>query len=801
MPNLTWLYVGGVYAAGVALARRAGADLPRRIAFFFFALVLLFFHEPLTTDTINAPVDYYESLPPWVNVIKHAHPSNPFVNDVALQLVPWAHAVREQWRAFEPPLWEPTAASGYPLLANGQSQALSILRLLALPLSLGHALTAEGAWKVLLAFTFTFLFCRRRGYSTVASSVGAIAFGFSGFMLVWLHFAHATVAAMLPAVLYTVDLLAERASGGRFAFASVVWGVILNGGHPETAAYAGLLAVLFTGWIVFIERPFASRGQAWAFIRASGGSIVAGALLAAPFLIPFAEVVRKSQRFSALAGAPHPVGVLADWASTIAMLQPHFFGFVPYEAPWGPAIPETISGFAGTFAVAGAIALFVQVVAMRAWRSREAFLLVALLFSIGVIYSWPGLIQIFNLLFRLAPPARMRCLFALLTAICAAGAVDLIERNIRRPVLIGIFGASLLLLTMTTFPFPTPSHRDTAILALLPAVAVLAAATAATQLRGRVAILLLMLLILAEDWSVFGGWNAVLPASKLYPPTPLVRALIRLKAAAPANAPFRIAGYSADFFPNLSTMFGLEDIRAHDPMESARYVGFLALVAGYKTSDYFAMWTNMTTPLLDYLNVRYFVTGPGRELNRPRFEMVYDGSDGRIFENHSVLPRFYATRNVDVQWDMKRFVAALSSNRDWAHVAVLENLPIRQQVMHSDLIAPHGGPDASVLMTSAKASAYSMRVEAPRHTLIASSIPWWPGWHVRADGRSVTPLRINGAFLGFLLPPGHHDVQVWYAPWSFRLGAGISVMTMLALAFIAWRERREPHHDLPSDLS
>ena len=75
-------------------------------------------------------------------------------------------------------------------------------------------------------------------------------------MLVWLHFGHATVAAMLPAALYVVDLLAERVTGGRFAFASLIWGVILTGGHPETAAYAGLLAVLFTGWIAFVERPF-----------------------------------------------------------------------------------------------------------------------------------------------------------------------------------------------------------------------------------------------------------------------------------------------------------------------------------------------------------------------------------------------------------------------------------------------------------------------------------------------------------------------------------------------------------------
>ncbi|MEA2339569.1 MAG: hypothetical protein QOE82_3576 [Thermoanaerobaculia bacterium] len=792
MPNLTWLYAGVVYAAGVALARRASADLPRRIAFFFFALVLIFFREPLTTDTINAPVDYYETLPPWVNVIKHPHPVNPFVNDVALQLVPWAHAVREHWRAFELPLWEPTAASGYPLLANGQSQALSILRLLALPLALGHALTAEAAWKVLLALTFTFLVCRRRGYSMTASTLGAIAYGFSGFMLVWLHFGHATVAAMLPAALYVVDLLGERVTGGRFAFASLIWGVILTGGHPETAAYAGIQAVLYTGWIAFVER----RPDRWRFIRASGGSVIAGALLAAPFLIPFAEVVRKSQRFSALAGAPHPIGILADWASTIATLQPHFFGFVPYEQPWGPAIPEAITGFAGTFAVAGAIALLVHVVTTRAWRSREAFV-VALLISIGVIYSWPGVIQLFNLVFRLAPPARMRCLFALLTSISAAAAVDLIERGIRRPVLIGIFATSLLLLAMTRFPFPTPSHRDTAILALLPAVVVLAAATVAV--RWRIAIFILMLVIFAEHNAVFGGWNAVLPASKLYPPTPLVRTLIKLKLAAPKNAPFRIAGYNADFFPNLATMYGLEDIRAHDPMESARYVGMLALVAGYKTSDYFAMWPNTTTTLLDYLNVRYFVTGPGRELDAPRFTKVYDGADGRIFENRDVLPRFYATRNVAVEWDMKRFVPRLAATTDWAHTAVLENLPIKDEKVRADLIDSHGGQDASVVINSAAPTSYAMHVSAPRHTLVASSIPSWPGWHVRADGKNLTPLRINGAFLGFLLPPGDHDVRVWYAPWSFRIGAALSLLTMLALAFIAWRFG-EPRHAPPSEL-
>ena len=166
--NPTWLYVGGTYAAAVWLARRGNQPIPPRIAFFFYALVLVFFFQPLTTNTVNVPVDYYEELLPWRDQGPRPNSSNPYLNDVALQMVPWAHEVREQWKSGRIPLWNETAGSGTPLLANSQSGALSLLRLLALPLDLGHAMAAEGAWKVLIALTFTFLFCRRRGYSMAA---------------------------------------------------------------------------------------------------------------------------------------------------------------------------------------------------------------------------------------------------------------------------------------------------------------------------------------------------------------------------------------------------------------------------------------------------------------------------------------------------------------------------------------------------------------------------------------------------------------------------------------------------------
>src|SRR6185503_10210399 len=116
---------------------------------------------PMTSrGFFNAPVDYTVELPPWKHLV-HPLSANPHMNDVTTQLVPWAHQVRESWKSLQIPLWNHNAGSGYPLLANAVSAAMSPLRLLALPLPLGYSLTAEAAWKILIALTFTFLYCRR----------------------------------------------------------------------------------------------------------------------------------------------------------------------------------------------------------------------------------------------------------------------------------------------------------------------------------------------------------------------------------------------------------------------------------------------------------------------------------------------------------------------------------------------------------------------------------------------------------------------------------------------------------------
>ena len=100
-------------------------DLPWRIATLFYLLVLIFLFRPMTSDVVNLPVDYLRTLSPWAHLTRNHRPINPEINDLVLQIVPWAHQVREAWKSLHIPLWNARNGAGYPLLANGQSSGFS----------------------------------------------------------------------------------------------------------------------------------------------------------------------------------------------------------------------------------------------------------------------------------------------------------------------------------------------------------------------------------------------------------------------------------------------------------------------------------------------------------------------------------------------------------------------------------------------------------------------------------------------------------------------------------------------------
>jgi hypothetical protein len=785
--NATWIYTGALYAIAIACARRwipAVRDaLPWRVAAFFYALVLIYLFRPMTGSYINVPVDFINILPPWGNWNQRRMLSNPEMNDLAMQIVPWAHQAREAWRSLHFPIWNALAGCGYPLLANGQSSAMSPLRLLALPLPLGYAMTAEAALKLLIALTGMYLFCRRR-YDELPSAIGAIAFAFCTFVITWLHFPIVTVAVWLPAAFLAIELLIEQRTYRRFLFAVIVWTAMLYGGHPETVTHVTFFGGLFALWIAFAERAVPRR-DAIRSLALTAFAIFVAAMLASPFIATFAETVKKSQRFQELQVHANEEPPFSDFASAIGTFQPNFYGHAPGEKPWGPATAESITGFAGILGIASWFALLFRAIATRRFRTREFFLVILALVAAGIVFNWPVISAVFHFVFRLAANARLRLFLCWIAAALTAAAIDTARRERSIHFLAGVLTtAAILLGLMLTRSFPSDAAKDTAMIAILPSMIVLVLSSLfVLQARGRhIAAMLVGGALVAELWTATDGWNPVLPSEAMYPTTPLIEKLQRLQDATPRNAPFRIVGIGAALFPNAQAMYGFADIRTHDPMAFGRYLGVLRLLTNLETNEYFAKWSNAETPLLNYLNVRYMVGDPGLDPGDPRrYQLVYDGRDGRIFENRDVKPRFFAAHDIVLSFRHDRFAQTLTEH-DFSKQTVVNILPVDSDRMRNDLLAPKSDP--MVQIVEAADTNFRLHIRSQRYALIVSSQPWWPGWRVFRNGQRVAPQPVNGAFLGFTIPPGDWDIRIDYFPWSFYGGLLGALVT--ALLLIAW---------------
>jgi hypothetical protein len=731
--NPAWLYVGALYAAAVALARRAGVELPRRIALLFYALVLLFLWKPLTGPYVNVAPDVLLLIPPWSASAPAGFDkfdvSNYELQDIVFQFIPWTRQVHESWRALKPPLWNPLAACGMPLLPNMQGGAMSPLRLLTIGLPLPFSFHAEAALKILVALTFAFLYCRRR-YDVLPSAIGAIAFGFGTFITLWLHFPHPNVAAFLPAVLYQIDLLAERRTRGRFLFAAFLGPVLLFGGHPESTAHVVFFATLYAVWVIVTEKQ-------WRLIGTLIAVSLVSLLLAAPVLLPFAEILPHSTSYAHAREQAHAQATaFSDFHSLALLVHPRLYGERPGPL-WGHAVTETVAGFAGLLGIGAFFGMLVR----GRFRDREGFFVFATILCFAVVADVPYLSAPVKQLFSIALNSRFRLLLAFCLAVQTAALLH--ER--RRPQMgAAIAGAlGVLVYVMVKTPFPTAEAKQFAMVAMVPSLIVLAL-TATFLVSSRVAqttrddtrvwvLPLLVVAIYAELWAAGHGWHSPKRQPDIYPRTPILDALREQHG----DQPYRFVGIGPVLFPNTHVPFGFEDVRVKDALSSAKYVDLLVRnVKGFDIRSYYMKWEDTETVLLDRLNVRWLMTEPKVELaDRARYRLIYDGYDGRIYENLRVRPRFF-------------------------------------------------GDGANVQVAKYTGDAYELRVDAARETLVSSSVGWWPGWRVTYNGRRLEPRVVDEAFLGFTIPPGRGTVRVRYVPLSFWLGVALSLVTLLAVVLL-----------------
>ncbi len=78
-----------------------------------------------------------------------------------------------------------------------------------------------------------------------------------------------------------------------------------------------------------------------------------------------------------------------------------------------------------------------------------------------------------------------------------------------------------------------------------------------------------------------------------------------------------------------------------------------------------------------------------------------------------------------------------------------------------------------------------LRVETESPGLLVLSDTYYPGWQAYVDGDKTPIYPTDVALRSIYLEPGEHEVKFVYSPGSFKVGALVSMLSLLALGVYA----------------
>jgi hypothetical protein len=262
----------------------------------------------------------------------------------------------------------------------------------------------------------------------------------------------------------------------------------------------------------------------------------------------------------------------------------------------------------------------------------------------------------------------------------------------------------------------------------------------------------------------------------LFYPRTEVMDIIAREAGDPETG--RAVGGHLLLYPNLLPVYGVAELRPHNPLAPARQLQTLDAAFGFHPTmnDYFAPLGNLDHPLLDFLGVRIVLGSPALPPSRT-LERIDGGrfAPYTLLRNPDPLPRWFVPGAVEAI-GREEVAGWIATMREAGRVAVFRDeigswRPETSTVLTPELVA--SSPGRVVL-----------EVPGGGERLLASSLAWSLGWSAQAGDREVKTLTVNGALLGVRVPAGVSRIELRFLPPGFVAGClafGVSALAVLFL--------------------
>ncbi|MFT5223339.1 MAG: hypothetical protein ACI867_001655, partial [Glaciecola sp.] len=166
---------------------------------------------PLFGRGVFLGTDLLERFDPWASTAPDfGEPDNYLRGDEVDVRTPARHQIAQGLRELDLPLWQSEVNGGRPLGSVPNTSSLSPFNAPYWILPIAYAPAATKLLELLVAMLGTFALLRGHGVRKDVSVLGGFLVAFSGYQIVWTAAPVAPLAAMFPAMLWSVDLALRR---------------------------------------------------------------------------------------------------------------------------------------------------------------------------------------------------------------------------------------------------------------------------------------------------------------------------------------------------------------------------------------------------------------------------------------------------------------------------------------------------------------------------------------------------------------------------------------------------------------
>lgn len=732
------------------------------------------------------------------------------------------------WRRFayatlghgELPLWNPYVFSGTPYIAGIQSAIFYPLNILYLLFDTPFAINLSITIHCFLASLFTYLFARYIDIGRIGSILSAITFTYGAPYFFHIYPGHLSIVSAvvwLPLMFLGMEALLRKKDIKYAVLGGLALSMQLLAGHPQYVFYSTIAVSLYFFIHLVVTKEL--RGSIWLFLIGFGLFVITGISLSAVQLLPTFELTQYSVREA----------LSYEWVSTfslppeklITLLLPDFFGNMLNVPYWGKSYLWEMSVYLGV------IPLAMVAAGILLDRSKHVFIF-SLIAAISLILALGKYTPLLMALYNYVPGfavfrglSKFVFIFAFASSMIAGYGLEKVVRLAQEKSPKIQYVSSFLVATALVFISlgivghlygyefwksiigayitgedryePLPPLTDdfvngaravvfmtilkTSILSILLA-GVLFIWPRVKKLPIQSLIISVLALTVIDLWT-FGSRYVVTFDPKA------VSINMKLKTFLKSDKePFRVATPISHLL-NMGMLEGIENVGGYDVIVLKDYSEFINFAQGLPVDEpNIAMTIQGVSPMLDLLNVKYYVLEPTMNIPLPGFDLVFQNERYKVYRNNEALPRSFVVHDTWVIKDRDAIFQHMASPRfDPTSHAIIEET-IDTVPFHPTVRSPL----PRIIEHSPNRVTAEAYLREPGLLVLADA--YYPGWKAFVDGKETKIYRANYVMRGVHVPKGQHVIQFRYDPLSFKVGALISVISLcLVVGLLIWWSR------------